>query len=345
MRTVAPGPGTSSARPPCASAIARTIERPRPGAVAGAGEIVAGEALEGALGELGGEALALVDDLELQPASCAAGPQDDLALAVAQRVVDEVAERLAQAQLVGVHGLLAPASTEMPRPRSSRGRRSGAPPARAGRAGRAARAAPAARPRWSARGSAGPRPAARGGRIPRPTRPAPRAPGIVSAGAQRSLELGLDDRDRGAQLVAGVGDEAALALEGAAEAIEHLVQRLAEPADLVAGGGQREPLVRAAQRDLLARAGASPRRAAARRRRARSRARRRPGWRSGPPRAKERTRLSSASSRSWSDWPTATTSGAAAGRRQHARRPLDARDGALHEDPLAAPRRAAARPR
>ena len=60
--------------------------------------------------------------------------------------------------------------------------------------------------------------------------------GGVSARAQRSLQLGLDDGHGRAQLVAGVGDEVALALERAAEAIEHLVQRFAEPADLVAGG-------------------------------------------------------------------------------------------------------------
>ena len=62
---------------------------------------------------------------------------------------------------------------------------------------------------------------------------------IVPPGAQRSLQLGLDDRHRGAQLVARVGHEAPLALERAAQAFEHLIERLAQAADLVVGRGQR----------------------------------------------------------------------------------------------------------
>ena len=72
----------------------------------------------------------------------------------------------------------------------------------------------------------------------------------VVAGAQGALELGLDHRHRRAQLVAGVGDELPLAVERPPQAIEHVVERLAEPADLVVGGGQRQALVLVRQRHL-----------------------------------------------------------------------------------------------
>ena len=54
---------------------------------------------------------------------------------------------------------------------------------------------------------------------------------------QRGLELGLHHRDRRAQLVAGVGDEVPLALEGPPQPVEHVVERLAQAADLVAAAG------------------------------------------------------------------------------------------------------------
>ena len=47
--------------------------------------------------------------------------------------------------------------------------------------------------------------------------------------AQRQLELGAKRGERSPQLVARVGDEAALALEPVLEPREHLVQRAAEP--------------------------------------------------------------------------------------------------------------------
>src|SRR5690349_15134579 len=50
---------------------------------------------------------------------------------------------------------------------------------------------------------------------------------------ESELDLGADKRERGAQLVARVGDEAALALHRALEPGEHLVQRRPEPGDLV----------------------------------------------------------------------------------------------------------------
>ena len=52
------------------------------------------------------------------------------------------------------------------------------------------------------------------------------------------------------QLVAGFGDEAALALDRCLEPGEHLVQRLAEPLELIAGARDRESVTGAVRRDL-----------------------------------------------------------------------------------------------
>ena len=52
--------------------------------------------------------------------------------------------------------------------------------------------------------------------------------------AQRELELRPQQGERRAQLVARVPDEAPLALEAGIEPLQHLVERLAEPVDLVA---------------------------------------------------------------------------------------------------------------
>ena len=75
--------------------------------------------------------------------------------------------------------------------------------------------------------------------------------GVVFADANRRLQLGLQHRQRGAELVAGVGHEPALALKRLLQAGEHLVQRLAEAADLVLRGRQRQPLAAALQGDPL----------------------------------------------------------------------------------------------
>ena len=68
-------------------------------------------------------------------------------------------------------------------------------------------------------------------------------------GAQGTVELGLDDRDRRAELMAGVGNEPGLALVGGLHPGEHLVQGDAEAVDLVLGGRQRQPLVGLVQGD------------------------------------------------------------------------------------------------
>ena len=74
---------------------------------------------------------------------------------------------------------------------------------------------------------------------------------IVPAAPQRALQLGLDHRQRRAQLVARVGHELPLAVERATQPAEHLVERLAEPADLVVGLGKGQGFVGAGQGHLL----------------------------------------------------------------------------------------------
>ena len=60
------------------------------------------------------------------------------------------------------------------------------------------------------------------------------------------LDQGPVDRQRGAQLVRGVGDEPALAVEGAVQPLQHGVERVGQLLDLVARAGQRDPLVQPA---------------------------------------------------------------------------------------------------
>ena len=78
------------------------------------------------------------------------------------------------------------------------------------------------------------------------------------------LELGADAGERAAQLVAGVGDEPALALGGVLEPGEHRVHRAGEPADLVVGRGLGHPAVQVLGADRLDLARGSPRPGAAR---------------------------------------------------------------------------------
>ena len=227
--------------------------------------VAAGEALEGALAAIAApKPGAVVGDLELDRVAVAARARGSTSpVTVAQRVVDQVAERLAQPQRVGLE--LEPGRA--PRPASARPR---SPP----RARRSAARRPRAARRRVER--------ARGGRAaPRP----PRAPATrrssascgepvalrerlaqrlarlrarVGAAAQRGVELGLEHGDRRAQLVARVGDEAPLALERALAAA-----RASRSGSRRAAGPRRGPpaaaerLVAALERDLR---GAAPHR-------------------------------------------------------------------------------------
>ena len=55
----------------------------------------------------------------------------------------------------------------------------------------------------------------------------------VSGSRVEQLEMTADDRDRRAQLVAGVGDELALERERLLEPVEHRVEQVPELGDLV----------------------------------------------------------------------------------------------------------------
>ena len=170
------------------------------------------------------------------PLPSPSGAEADLARAVAQRVVEQVAERLFEPQLVAAH----PQARRRPPPRSSRPRSRGA-----GRSARAPSleqlgdldllapqrelAAIEARDHQQVlREPHQPLRLLRGGRERRA-----QLLGRASA-PQRQLQLGLEDAERRAQLVARVGDEAPLAHERRLEAVEHLVQGLAQARDLVA---------------------------------------------------------------------------------------------------------------
>ena len=61
-------------------------------------------------------------------------------------------------------------------------------------------------------------------------------PQLVDAGVpvgQGHLDLGPDHRQRGAQLVRGVGDEPALGVEGGLQPVQHLVERVGQVGHLV----------------------------------------------------------------------------------------------------------------
>ena len=66
---------------------------------------------------------------------------------------------------------------------------------------------------------------------------------------QGKLELGAQQCERRAQLVARIRDEGALAQERRLEAGEHLVERLSQPLDLVAGLRHRQALAGPLRRD------------------------------------------------------------------------------------------------
>ena len=68
---------------------------------------------------------------------------------------------------------------------------------------------------------------------------------------ERHLQQGPVDRQRGAQLVRRVGDEAPLGFEGCLQPAEELVEGVAESFELVVGAGQREPLSEVAGGDRV----------------------------------------------------------------------------------------------
>ena len=189
----------------------------------------------------GGKPGPCVEHVQLDVIAVAGGAKHDRLPAVAQRVVDEVAERLLEAHLVAVeHG--AGWSFDLD-PRAGLdtigSNRSATRPSSSSTSTvvRSQREPALVSPGQHEEVLREPREALRllGGGAKRTLellgRPGP---------AQRELELGLEHGERRPQLVARIGDEAPLALDRSLEPSEHLVQRLAEPRDLVARGRQRE---------------------------------------------------------------------------------------------------------
>ena len=176
----------------------------------------------------------------------------------------------------------------------------------------------------SGRSRAGPPRAERAG--PSPPRRSEARPASSSGRARlpkRELELGLEERQRRSQLVARVGDEPALARERRLEPREHLVQRLAEPPDLVVGLRERQPPALARRRDARPPRAASTRPAAAPQPPARSRRARRAAERSARRSRSCVRRLASASSRALEGGADDHDQASALrvnGRRQHAGR-------------------------
>ena len=216
--------------------------------------IGAAEALEGVIEELGRESGALSSTWSSSRAPPRSALRRDLALAVVERVLDQVGERLLQAQAVALDrepvGRLddqRPARTPRREPRIARaivaeqtsptpiGCRSSASLPCSERASDQQVLRPAAISRSTSTTAEA---------------IAARSSSGVFAVAQRQLELGLVQRERRAQLVARVVDEGALALQGGLEPGEHLVQGLAEPAELVVGLRQRQALIGLGRRDL-----------------------------------------------------------------------------------------------
>jgi len=191
----------------------------------------AGEALERDRRELGRQALALVGHVELDDTRAGDGTQTDLAAAVALGVVHQVAERLLEARAVGMDAQ----GTCLFRLR-----------AKAGSHGRkevghvdvlGAQGQPSVvRPRDHQQVLGEPDQAV--GLLPCRLERGAKFLGRPAA-PQSQIDLGLENRERGAQLVARVGHEGALPRERRLEPVEHLVECLPQPRQLVSRLGDR----------------------------------------------------------------------------------------------------------
>ena len=192
-----------------------------------------------------GQARAAV--LDRQPAACPrAAPRATvtarLRRAVADRVVDQVAHQHRQQRRVARHraGVGGIELERLPLVRARCGASSAttrARPARPGRAARAAGAAPA-----SSRDSVSSCSTSRVARSQPSSVASQRVAALRVVGlGQRHLGLGADRRDRRAQLVRGVGGEAALGLHQRADALEQAVQRVEHRRHLRRRAVERRP--------------------------------------------------------------------------------------------------------
>ncbi|MEO9174183.1 MAG: hypothetical protein ABI317_01630, partial [Gaiellales bacterium] len=220
-------------------------------AAAAAGLVGAAESFEGAVEELGWEAIALVGDVQLDSGGHLAGAEFDRPGAVAQAVFDQVAECLLEPQPVSDDR---PAGTDqLDRPARQTG-----PPLEAKRD----RGQQIVQRDWLAMDRE--HSLLDAGEQEQVIRQLGEPVGLLAGRAQRlaqlgggvrlverELDLGLEQRERRAQLMTGVSDEAALTLEAELQPFprrlqprEHLVQSSAETTDLVPPRGDRQPLAR-----------------------------------------------------------------------------------------------------
>ena len=233
-------------RPPCASATARTMARPRPVPPrASTARGRAGRTAPNATGRKPSGTRSRVADLEAEGSVLAGGPHGDGPAASAGsrcrrgcRAPDGSERRRARR-----------AAPRPPRPRSRRARRperrTATPPTRLDPTRvRADGQAPAVGPGEDEEVLGEPRqPVGLLGALASaaPARPRPDRRSARSISALRF--------DSGVRLVARVVDEPALALDRLLEALEHLVQGLAEPRELVPGVGDGEASPRLGRRD------------------------------------------------------------------------------------------------
>ena len=222
-----------------------------PGAGAFPAGLRAGEPLERVLEKGGRKAAPSSSTWSSHGPSTVAARRLHAARAVAERVVDEVPERLLEPEAVAVDAaapvaaLVGERASRSPRPAIGTGCATEARSSSASSVSTLERQPPAlgAGDQQEVLGELG-----QAVDLLRSTSASPRgAPRASSAVPQRELELRAEQRERRSQLVAGIGDEVALALEGVLEPLEHLVQGLPEPLDLVpvAGTGSRSPGVSA----------------------------------------------------------------------------------------------------
>ena len=165
---------TTVASPPWASATARTIARPRPVPPPVRPSSARLKRSKARLTELGREALAPVAHLQDHRAGFGAGRETDRARAVAQGVVDQVAQGLLDAQRVEIGVRTGPSRDGDLAPHTgSPERRTGRAHGRAAPGGQPAVAQLVSGPGRCGRSPAGPRRGGRGGQPPRRSTAAP----------------------------------------------------------------------------------------------------------------------------------------------------------------------------
>ena len=178
IRTVAPIPSSLAIAtvPPWAAAMARTIARPSPAPPPLRPSSARVKRSNASGSNSGGKPSPASETSSSAPSSVVAGGQPDRRRPVAERVVDQVAQRLLDSQRIEIRRCAEqaprPRSPARPRPHATR---SGRERVRAAPSTPPARGRPGGRRGPSARSPADPPPAVRAGRLPRPPSAAPRA--------------------------------------------------------------------------------------------------------------------------------------------------------------------------